>query len=121
MQGFRSPSGLQRFLYVFSAVRNLFVPPRSKSSSLTIHLHRIGAIAHSKAVFYSRNRPLPCARSKSAAASPSTHCRNAAIFFSKTNIKTVSAGAAAYECIIHWHLLIALTMIPPLSFQLLQE
>ena len=50
MQGFRSPGGLQRFLPVFSAVRNLFVPPRSKSSALTIHLHRIGAIAHWKAV-----------------------------------------------------------------------
>ena len=27
MQGFRSPAGLQRFIAVFSAVRNLFVPP----------------------------------------------------------------------------------------------
>jgi putative transposase len=27
MQGFRSPGGLQRFVAVFSAVRNLFVPP----------------------------------------------------------------------------------------------
>lgn len=50
MQGFRSPGGLQRFLHVFSAVRNLFVPPRSKSSALTVHLHRIRAIAHWKAV-----------------------------------------------------------------------
>ena len=49
MQGFRSPGGLQRFLPGFSAVRKLFVPPRSKSSALTIHLHRIGAIAHCKA------------------------------------------------------------------------
>jgi putative transposase len=30
MQGFRSPGGLQRFVAVFSAVRNLFVPPRSR-------------------------------------------------------------------------------------------
>jgi putative transposase len=27
MQGFRSPKGLQRFIEVFSAVRNHFVPP----------------------------------------------------------------------------------------------
>ena len=33
MQGFRSPGGLQRFVSVFSAVRNLFVPPRSKRSA----------------------------------------------------------------------------------------
>lgn len=30
MQGFRSAGGLQRFTSVFSAVRNLFVPPSSK-------------------------------------------------------------------------------------------
>lgn len=30
MQGFRSPGGLQRFVSIFSAIRNLFVPPRSK-------------------------------------------------------------------------------------------
>ncbi|WP_031284921.1 IS6 family transposase [Labrenzia sp. C1B70] len=50
MQGFRSPGGLLGFLSVFSAVRSLFVPPRSKSSALTVHLHHIGAIAHWKAV-----------------------------------------------------------------------
>src|SRR5215208_4105667 len=34
MQGFRSPRYLQRFVSVFSAVRNLFVPPRSRRSPL---------------------------------------------------------------------------------------
>ena len=29
MQGFRSPRYLQRFVSVFSAIRNLFVPPHS--------------------------------------------------------------------------------------------
>ncbi len=45
MQGFRSPGGLQRFTSVFSAVRNLFVPPRSRRSALATHLHRITAMA----------------------------------------------------------------------------
>jgi hypothetical protein len=30
MQGFRSPRGLQRFVSVFSALRNLFVPPAGR-------------------------------------------------------------------------------------------
>ena len=34
MQGFRSPGGLQRFVSVFAAVRNLFVPPRSQRSRI---------------------------------------------------------------------------------------
>jgi putative transposase len=34
MHGFRSPGGLQRFTTIFSAVRNLFVPPRSRRSRL---------------------------------------------------------------------------------------
>ncbi|MEI3856197.1 MULTISPECIES: IS6 family transposase [unclassified Ensifer] len=46
MQGFRSTRGLQSFLAVFSAVRNLFVPPRSKRTAMAIHLHRVRAIAH---------------------------------------------------------------------------
>ncbi|MBB3570020.1 putative transposase [Rhizobium sp. BK491] len=50
MQGFRSPGGLQRFVSVFSAVGNLFVPPHSKHSALASHLHRLRAIAHWKAV-----------------------------------------------------------------------
>jgi putative transposase len=50
MQGFRSPGGLQRFVSVFSAVRNLFVPPRSSRSALATHLHRLSAMAHWKAV-----------------------------------------------------------------------
>jgi putative transposase len=45
MQGFRSPGGLQRFVSVFSAVGNLFVPPRARRSALAIHLHRLEAMA----------------------------------------------------------------------------
>jgi putative transposase len=48
MQGFRSPGGLQRFTSVFSAVRNLFVPPRSRRSALVSHLHRLAATAEWK-------------------------------------------------------------------------
>lgn len=45
MQGFRSAGGLQRFTSVFSAVRNLFVPPHSRRSALATHLYRLQAIA----------------------------------------------------------------------------
>ncbi len=45
MQGFRSPGSLQRFISIFSALRNLFVPPRSKRSALAIHIHRLQAMA----------------------------------------------------------------------------
>ena len=45
MQGFRSAGGLQRFTSVFSAVRNLFVPPHSCRSALATHLHRLQAMA----------------------------------------------------------------------------
>ncbi|WP_239468520.1 IS6 family transposase [Microvirga arvi] len=50
MQGFRSPGGLQRFTTIFSAVRNLFVPPRSRRSALATHLHRLTTMAEWKAV-----------------------------------------------------------------------
>lgn len=50
MQGFRSVGGLQRFIPVFSAVRNLFVPPHQKRSALATHIHRIRAMAHWKVV-----------------------------------------------------------------------
>jgi putative transposase len=50
MQGFRSPRYLQRFVSVFSAVRNLFVPPRSSRSAPATHLHRLTAMAEWKAV-----------------------------------------------------------------------
>ena len=50
MQRFRSPGSLQRFVSVFSALRNLFVPPRSQRSALQIHLHRLQTIAEWKAV-----------------------------------------------------------------------
>ena len=45
MMGFRSAGGLQRFTSVFSAVRNLFVPPQSRRSALATHLHRPAAMA----------------------------------------------------------------------------
>ena len=48
MQGFRSPRYLQRFVSVFSAVRNLFVPPRSHRSASATHLHRLNAMAEWK-------------------------------------------------------------------------
>ncbi len=47
--GFRSPGSLQRFVSIFSALRNLFVPPRIKRSA-AIHLHRIQAMAAWKTV-----------------------------------------------------------------------
>lgn len=43
--GFRSPRYLQRFVSVFSAVRNLFVPPRSRRSARATRLHRVNAMA----------------------------------------------------------------------------
>jgi putative transposase len=49
MQGFRSAGGLQRFTSVLSAMRNLFVPPRSHRSALATHLHRLQAMAAWKA------------------------------------------------------------------------
>jgi putative transposase len=49
MQGFRLSGGLQRFTSVFSAVRNLFVPPNSHQSALATHLHRLQAMAAWKA------------------------------------------------------------------------
>jgi putative transposase len=48
MQGFRSLGGLQRFTSVFSAVRNLSVPPRFRRSALATHLHRLAAMAEWK-------------------------------------------------------------------------
>jgi putative transposase len=51
MQGFRSWQGLQRFVDVFSAVRNLFVPSQpSRCSAVSIHLHRLRAMAEWKRV-----------------------------------------------------------------------
>jgi len=48
MQGFRSWPGLQRFVSIFSAIRNHFVPPRSRRSALSIHLPRLKAMAEWK-------------------------------------------------------------------------
>ena len=42
MRGFRSPGGLQRFVSVFSALRNLFVPPARRRSALATHLQAFG-------------------------------------------------------------------------------
>jgi putative transposase len=50
MQGFRSAGSLQRFISIFSALRNLFVTPRHKRSALATHIHRIRAMTHWKAV-----------------------------------------------------------------------
>ncbi|TAU46483.1 IS6 family transposase (plasmid) [Rhizobium ruizarguesonis] len=50
MQGFRSVGGLQRFISVFSAVRNLFVAPHQRHPALATHIHRIRAMAQWKAV-----------------------------------------------------------------------
>ncbi len=50
MQDFRSVGGLQRFISVFSAVRNLFVAPHQRHSALATHIHRIRAMAQWKAV-----------------------------------------------------------------------
>jgi putative transposase len=49
MQGFRSAGGLQRFTSVFSAVRNLFVPPHWHQPALATHLHRLQAMGAWKA------------------------------------------------------------------------
>jgi putative transposase len=50
MQHFRSVGALQRFISIFSALRNLIVPPRSKRSALQIHIHRLKAMVEWKAV-----------------------------------------------------------------------
>ena len=49
MQKFRSPGSCQRFVSVFSAVRNLFVPPASINNSISRHIHRVRAFAQWKA------------------------------------------------------------------------
>jgi putative transposase len=50
MQHFRSARALQRFVSIFSTLRNLFVPPRSKRTAFGIHLHRLQAFAQWNAV-----------------------------------------------------------------------
>jgi putative transposase len=50
MQRFRSPGALQRFVSVFSAVRNLFVPTHLKKTAIDLNLHRLRAIAHWRSV-----------------------------------------------------------------------
>jgi putative transposase len=42
---FQLAQALQRFVSIFSAFRNLFVPPRSKQFAFGIHLHRLSAFA----------------------------------------------------------------------------
>lgn len=43
MQGFRSPGGLQRFVSVYSAIRNCFCAPSCRRSALNIRYHRLEA------------------------------------------------------------------------------
>ena len=50
MQGFRSQGSLQRLISIFSALRNVFVPPRSKRPALAIQIHRLQARAEWKVV-----------------------------------------------------------------------
>jgi putative transposase len=50
MQHFRSEASVQRFVSIFCAFRNLFVPPRSKGSALQIHTHRLHALTEWKAM-----------------------------------------------------------------------
>jgi putative transposase len=50
MQGFRSPRYLQRFVSVFSAVRNVFVPACSHRFAPATRLHCLTAMAEWKAV-----------------------------------------------------------------------
>ncbi|GBQ94750.1 transposase [Acetobacter nitrogenifigens DSM 23921 = NBRC 105050] len=45
MQKFRSPGGCQRFVSVFSAVRNLLAAPRSIDNALSRHIQRVRAFA----------------------------------------------------------------------------
>jgi putative transposase len=48
VQGSRSPKYLQRFISVFSAVRNLFFPPHSRRFARATHLHRLQGMAEWK-------------------------------------------------------------------------
>jgi len=50
MQRFRSAGALQRFVSVFSEIRNLFVPTRQKKTAIGVYLHRLKAIAHWRSV-----------------------------------------------------------------------
>ena len=50
MQGLRSWPALQRFVSTFSAIRNHFVPPRSRRSALSAHMHRLKAMAEWRSV-----------------------------------------------------------------------
>jgi putative transposase len=50
MQGFRSWRGLERFVSVFSAVRNHFVPAHSQRFVLETRLHRLAAMAEWKPI-----------------------------------------------------------------------
>ncbi len=48
MQRFKSPGQLQRFVTMFSGLRNLFVPPHNQRCAIDIHLHRLSAFAQWK-------------------------------------------------------------------------
>ncbi|OUJ12912.1 DDE-type integrase/transposase/recombinase, partial [Acetobacter sp. DsW_063] len=45
LQRFRSPGGWQRFVSIFSTVRNGFVPLASIDNAISRHLHRLRAFA----------------------------------------------------------------------------
>lgn len=45
MQKFRSPGRCQRFVSVFYAIHNLFVPPASVTTALSRHIQRVRALA----------------------------------------------------------------------------
>ena len=49
-QGFRTIGSLQHFVFIFSTVRNLFVPDHTKPSANQIRSHRLQAMAQWKAV-----------------------------------------------------------------------
>ncbi|MBO1360236.1 IS6 family transposase [Acetobacter sacchari] len=45
MQKFRSPGDCQHFVSDFSAVRNVFIPPKSIDNAISRHLHRLKSFA----------------------------------------------------------------------------
>ncbi len=68
--GLRSRGGLQRFVAIFSAVRNLFVPPRSRRSPSPPICHRLNALAHCERLSPSAPQPEPVTRPKCASPRP---------------------------------------------------
>jgi len=73
LQGFRSWSGLQRFVPTFCAVRNHFVSPRSLRSALSTHLRGLRAMVGWKSVTATARKTTPVDQ----AASNQSLCDNA--------------------------------------------